>query len=70
MQIAVEQAVAQTALEETEQQRFDQFSAVEAPLADLGVVVDADSSDALHRQHPLAGQIPVHLWHPDVLPQR
>ena len=53
-----------------EQQRLDQLGAVEAGLADGGDVVDADAADALHRQHPLAGEVPVHLRHPDVLAQR
>ena len=70
MQVAVEQAVAQPALEHAEQQRLDQLGTVEARLADGRDVVDADALDALHRQYPLAGQIPVHLRHPDVLAQR
>ena len=70
VQVAVEQAVPQAALEEAEQQRLDQLGAVESGLADGGDVVDADALHPLHRQHPLAGQIPVHLRHTDVLAQR
>ena len=70
VQVAVEQAVPQAALEDAEQQRLDQLRAVEAGLADGGGVVDADALHALHRQHPLAGQIPIDLRHPDVLAQR
>ena len=70
VQVAVEQPVPQTALEQTEQQRLDQLDAVEPGLADGGDVVDADALHPLHRQHPLAGEVPVHLRHPDVLAQR
>ena len=70
VQVAVEQAVAQPALEDAEQQRLHQLGAVEAGLADGGGVVDADALDAFHRQHPLGSQVPVHLRHPDVLAQR
>ena len=70
VQVAVEQAVAQPALEHAEQQGLDQFGAVEALLADGGHVVDAGALDALHRQHPLARQVPVHLRNPDVLAKR
>ena len=54
VQVAVEQPVPQTALEQGEQQRLDQFGAVEPGLADGGGVVDADAVHPLHRQHPLA----------------
>ena len=70
VQVAVEQAVPQPALEHAEQQRLDQLGAVEAGLADRGGVVDADAVHPLHRQHPLAGVVPVHLRHPDVLAER
>ena len=70
MQVAVEQAVPQPALEHTEQQGLHQLGAVEARLADGRGVVDADASHPLHRQHPLAGQVPIHLRHTDVLPKR
>ena len=43
VQVAVEQAVPQPALEDAEQQRLHQFGAVEAGLADGGDVVDADA---------------------------
>jgi len=70
VQVAVEQAVPQAALEDTEQQGFHQLGAVEAGLSDRGCVVDADALDAFHRQHPLGRQVPVHLRHPDVLAER
>ena len=70
VQVAVEQPMAQPALEDTEQQCFDQFGAVEAALADLGDIVDTHAGDSFHRQDALAGQIPVHLRHPDVAAQR
>ena len=70
VQVAVEQAVPQAALEDAEQQRLHQLGAVEAGLADGGGVVDADAVHPLHRQHPLGRQVPVHLRHPDVLAQR
>ncbi len=70
MQVAVEQAVFETALEYAEQKGLDQLGSVEALLADGGHVVDAYPGDPFHRQHPLAGQVPVHLRDPDVLAQR
>src|SRR5271169_647869 len=69
VQVAVEQAVPQPALEQAEQQRLDQLGAVEPGLADRGDVIDADALHPLHRQHPLGGVVPVHLWHPDVFAQ-
>ena len=66
----MEQAVPQTALEGGEQQRLDQLLAVEALLADGGDVVDAGARDPLHGQHAVAGEIPVHVGHLDVLAQR
>ena len=44
VQVAVEQAVPQSALECREQQRLDQFGAVEPGLADGGDVVDAHAA--------------------------
>ena len=62
--------MAQAALEHAEQQGLDQLGAVETLLADGSRVVDADALHPFHRRHPLAGQVPVHLRHPDVLAER
>ena len=70
VQVAVEQAVPQAALEGGEQQRLDQLGAVEALAPDGFDVVDADAVDALHGEYPLAGELPVHLRHRDVAAQR
>ena len=70
VQVAVEQAVAQSALEGGEQQRLDQFGAVETLLADLLDVVDAHAVHPFHGEHPLAGELPVHVRHLDVAAQR
>ena len=43
VQVAMEQAVAQPALEDAEQQRLNELGAVEAGLADRRGVVDADA---------------------------
>ena len=66
VQVAVEQAVAQAALEGGEQQRLHQFGAVETLLADGGKVVDAHAVDVLHGEHPLTGELPMHLRHCDI----
>ncbi|CKT70174.1 Uncharacterised protein [Mycobacterium tuberculosis] len=70
MQVAVEQPVPQAALEHRKQQCLDQLDTVEPGLADRGGVVDADAVHPFHRQHPLGGEVPVHLRHPDVFAQR
>ena len=70
VQVAVEQPVPQPALERREQQGLDQFGAVEPLFADRGDVIDAHAVDALHGQHPLGGELPVHVGHLDVLAQR
>ncbi len=70
VQVAVEQPVPQAALEQREHQRLDQFDAVEPRLSDGCGVVDPDAMHPLHRQHPLAGELPVHVGHPNVLAQR
>ena len=70
MQVAVEQTVPQAALECREQQRLDQLGAVEPLFADGGDVVDAHAVHALHGEHPLAGEVPVHLGDFDVLAER
>ncbi len=43
VQVAVEEAVPQPALEDAEQQRLHQVGTVEASLADGGHVIDADA---------------------------
>ena len=70
VQVAVEQAVPQAALEGAEQQCLDQFGAVETLLADRGDVVDPHSLDAFHGQHALTGELPMHIGHLDIAAQR
>ena len=69
VQVAVEQAVPQAALEGAEQQCLDQFGAVETLLADRGDVVDPHSLDAFHGQHTLTGEVQVWQFAANAIPQ-